>query len=90
MSKEEITQAVKEAVREALSEGGGCTARACLERCGITPVQHAEAHKTISEFFQMLTDVNKAIRGTIIKIIVGVGIVAAAIGLGLNVDKFIK
>lgn len=94
----EAKAAFQAALKEAVSEVAKCAAqvmgspdagKVCNDRCGLNPNEHYEAHKRIDEFFSDLSDVTRTIRSTFIKILVTVGLIAGALGLGIEVKKYL-
>ena len=84
-----VSQVVKEAVKEALKEMPQCTPQLCKERCGLTNIEHAQAHEKINCFFEALSDTSKSIRGAIVKILVTAIVGAAFIGMGIKFKAFL-
>lgn len=84
-----VSQVVKEAVKEALKDMPACTSQLCKEHCGMTHIEHAQAHERINCFFDMLSDTSKSIRLTIVKILVTALVGATIIGMGIKFKDFL-
>ena len=73
--KNKLDEAEKSELRkliiESVQNATGCCAERCTERCGLTPVQHAEHHSEIGEFFKGLNEAKKSAVSVAIKGIVG-------------------
>lgn len=84
-----VGQVVKEAVKEALKDMPACTSQLCKEHCGMTHIEHAQAHEKINCFFEALSDTSKSIRGAIVKILVTALVGATIIGMGIKFKAFL-
>jgi hypothetical protein len=98
----ETKAAFQEMLNEAVNEMTKCAAQAiqpvkhghadespCKDKCGLSPNEHYEAHRKVNEFFNDLSDITKTVRGTIIKLLITIGVLAAALGLGLEVKRYL-
>ena len=86
MNEDQIAKVVKSAMIEVFDEIGlGCCAKNCMERCSITPVDHADHHKFVGGFRQNLQSAKQTAQRSLI----GAGLVGLITLLVLGFKAFI-